>query len=98
MSYEIETTPVFDKWLNKLKDKGTRYKIAVRLSRIEQGSFGDHKQLTEQLFELRFVVHGGLRLYYTIRNAHIVILLTGGNKSGQDKDIAKAQKILEELV
>ncbi len=88
---------MFDKWLNKLKDKTTRYKIAVRLSRVEQGNFGDHKSLADQLFELRFIVHGGLRLYYTICNGHVVILLTGGNKSGQDKDISKARKILEEL-
>ena len=97
MNYELETTPVFDKWLSKLKDKTARYRIAVRLSRVEQGNFGDHKSLKDQLFELRFVVHGGLRLYYTIRNGHVVILLTGGNKSGQGKDIVKARKILDEL-
>ncbi|MFK5926184.1 MAG: type II toxin-antitoxin system RelE/ParE family toxin [Desulfuromusa sp.] len=97
MNYELETTPVFDNWLSKLKDKPARYRIAVRLSRVEQDNFGNHKSLADQLFELRFVAHGGLRLYYTIRNGHVVILLTGGNKLGQDKDIAKARKILDEL-
>ena len=97
MNFRLETTPIFDKWLSKVKDKPTRYKIAERLSRVEQGNFGDHKQLSGLLFELRFTAHGGLRIYYTIRDPEIIILLIGGNKSGQSKDIAKAQKTLEEL-
>ncbi len=97
MNYELETTPVFDKWLKGLKDKPTRYKIAARLDRAEQGNFGDHKQLAEQLFELRFVVGGGLRIYFTVRDGRVVILLVGGNKSGQSKDIARAREILDEL-
>ena len=97
MNYELETTPVFDRWLHKLKNKPTRHKIAVRLSRIEMGNFGDHKQLGENLFELRFVNHGALRIYYTVRNGSIVILLAGGDKSSQSNDIARARNILEEL-
>ncbi len=97
MIYELEVTPVFDKWLSKLKDKASRAKVADRLDRVTQGNFGDHKQLTEVLLELRFTVSGGLRIYYAIRDGQVVLLLNGGNKKGQGKDIAKAQKIYAEL-
>ena len=62
-----------------------------------EGNFGDHKQLSTQLYELRFVVGGGLRIYYTIRGKKIILLLTGGNKSSQSKDIATAKDMLNEL-
>jgi putative addiction module killer protein len=55
--------------------------------------------LTEDLFELRFTFGGGLRIYYTIRNSRVVLLLNGGKKSEseQSKNIAKAKKILDKL-
>ena len=83
--------------LSGLKDKSTRKKVANRLDRITQGNFGDHKQLAEELFELRFTIGGGLRIYYTVRDDRVVLLLNAGNKSGQSKDIAKANEILDEL-
>ncbi|MFA5701533.1 MAG: type II toxin-antitoxin system RelE/ParE family toxin [Desulfuromonas sp.] len=97
MRYTLETTPVFDKWLSRLRDKATRHKLAARLERITHGNFGDHKQLAEHLFELRFTSAGGLRVYYTPRSGRIVLLLNGGNKTSQSKDIARAEKIITEL-
>lgn len=60
MNYEIESTSHYDDWFNNLKDKTSKVRIVARLARIEQGNFGDHKQLTENLFELRFTFGGGL--------------------------------------
>ena len=97
MSYELHTTKDFDKWLRKLKDRSTKRKILARLVRIENGNFGDYKQIHADLFELRFFFGGGLRIYYTIRNNRIVVLLVGGNKSSQQGDIQKTQSILLEM-
>ena len=64
---------------------------------IENGHFGDYKQIGSDLFELRFFFGSGLRIYYTIQSNKVVFLLVGGNKSTQKKDITKAKKLLAEL-
>ena len=97
MNYELVSTPVFDKWLKKLKDRTTKNKVLFRLDRIENGNFGDHKSLGDDLFELRFFFGGGLRIYYTIRNRQVLFLLNGGDKSSQSKDIDRARQIIKEL-
>jgi len=97
MNYEIESTANYDEWFERLRDRKIKARIVARFARLEQGNFGDYKQLAENLFELRFTFGGGLRIYYTIRNTQVVLLLNGGNKSEQSKDIAQAQAILEEL-
>ena len=94
MKYELHSTPDFNKWLNRLKDATVRQKVLARLARVENGNFGDHKQLAADLFELRFFFGGGLRIYYTIRCGLVVLLLVGGDKSTQVADIEKAGTIL----
>ena len=91
-------------WYNSL-DKGLRLIVDKRLSKVERGLYGNNKRLSEELYELKF--DNGLRIYYTekenmivgnkifsIKNNHI--LLTGGNKSKQSKDIETATKYLNE--
>jgi putative addiction module killer protein len=95
MTYRIETTQVYDKWFSKVKDTTLRIKILARLARIENGHFGDHKHLAGNLYELRFVFGNGIRIYYTKKQRVIVILLVGGDKSSQSKDIKKAKDLLE---
>ena len=97
MKYEISSTEYYDEWFDGMKDRTSKARVVARLVRVEQGNFGDYKQLTEDLFELRFTFGGGLRIYYTIRDSRVVLLLNGGNKSRQNKDIAKAQEIFNEL-
>ena len=97
MNYSITTTPVFDKWLNKLKNRTVKNKVLARLARIEVGNFGDHKSLADGLFELRFHFASGIRVYYTINGQEVVILINGGDKSTQSNDIVKAKKVLSEL-
>ena len=67
------------------------------MRRVENGNFGDHKQLNSSLYELRFDFGGGIRIYYTIEGNTVVLLINGGNKKTQSKDIQKANDIVESL-
>ena len=87
--------PIKD-WLKSL-DGTTRKRILLRFDRLKDGNFGDYKQLSELLYELRFHFGSGYRVYYTIKNNTIVLLINGGDKKSQTKDIEKAQDILNKL-
>ncbi len=97
MKYELRETEQYNKWFAKLKDSSIKVRLLARLNRIENGNFGDFKQLSSVLFELRFFFGSGLRIYFTIQNSKVVFLLTGGDKSTQAKDIEKATHLLCEL-
>ncbi len=97
MKLEIETTLDFDKWLRKIRDKTVLHRFDVRFNRVARGNFGDVKQIDSNLFEMRFFFGGGFRVYYTVRNNKIVLLLCGGDKSTQSKDIDKARTLLNQL-
>ncbi len=86
--------PVIE-WLNSL-DSITRKRIAQRILRIEDGNFGDHKQLSDEIFELRFAFGKGYRIYYAKIDNTIVLLITGGDKSSQTKDITQASKFFKQ--
>lgn len=95
--YEIEyyldengSTP-FIEWLESFhKDKVTKHRIEVRLDRVLLGNLGDHHPVGEGVSELRFDFGPGYRIYYGIEENKIVLLLCGGDKSSQKKDIKKA--------
>lgn len=95
--YLIRQTEIFSKWLHKLKDISGKVSIIRRIERIKSGNFGDSKSVGDEVFELRITTGPGYRVYYTKRDDEIVILLLGGDKSTQSKDIAKAKQIKEEL-
>lgn len=97
MKYTLQSTQTFTRWLSGLKDKTVKNQLLSRLARVENGHFGDAKALTSDLFELRCFFGGGLRVYYTIRDQQVVLLLVGGDKSNQDQDIEKAKSILKSL-
>jgi len=97
MQYELRSTEHFNRWLSKVRDKTTRARIFRRLDAIAMGSFGDHKALAANLFELRLFFGPGYRIYYTVKGKEIVFLLVGGDKSTQVSDIAKAAELLKEL-
>jgi len=82
----------FQKWLKKLKDRQARAKIRVRLNRIRLGNFGDCKAVGKGVSELRMQHGPGYRIYYGRKGDTIIILLYGGHKKTQSKDIALAQK------
>ena len=93
----IYTTEVFDAWYQSLKDKQVARRIQARIDRAEEGNFGDHKSVGEGVSEMR-INHGpGFRVYFTVHGIEIVILLAGGDKSSQAKDIEMAQKLARQL-
>lgn len=83
-------------WLLKL-DVSIRVRIVKRLERIYDDNFGDYKQIAPNLYELRFFFGKGYRIYYTIQNDIIVILLEAGDKSNQQKDVALAKNYLNNI-
>ena len=94
--YLIQQTEVFTKWLHKLKDIKAKVTIVRRIERAKNGNFGDFKSLGSEVYELRITTGPGYRVYYTIKGGKLVLLLVGGDKSTQAKDIEKAKKIKEE--
>lgn len=97
MMYEIKTTQAFNMWLKSIKDPVSRARIMVRLQRIRNGNFGTINTIDIRISEFKFTFGGGIRIYYTVVDNQIVLLLLGGNKSTQQKDISKAKQILKEL-
>jgi len=95
LRYEIERTEAFDKWLKKLRDRKAVLAIAKRLDRAIVGNFGDIAPVGEGVSEMRIFVGPGYRLYYTIRQNTIILMLCGGDKSPQEQDIKKAKKMAE---
>ena len=87
-------SPIIE-WLDSL-DSITRKRIIQRILRIEDGNFGDCKKLSEAISELRFTFGKGYRVYYTEENKKIILLINGGDKSKQSKDIEKAHELLEQ--
>jgi putative addiction module killer protein len=94
--YEIKSTKTFSKWLSKLKDMKGRIAVARRIERMEDGNFGDVKSVGTRISELRITTGPGYRVYFTKKEETIIILLIGGDKSTQSKDIEKAEILLEE--
>jgi putative addiction module killer protein len=95
--YEVRTTQEFDDWLDNLRNRTAVLRISTRIDRIEQGNFGDTKVITEEISELRFFFGSGYRIYYTIQEKMIIILINGGDKSSQKKDIKKAKALFDEI-
>lgn len=95
--YIIKQTNYFSKWLYKLKDVKGKVSILRRVDRMKLGNFGDYKLIVNNISELRVTNGPGYRVYYTIQNDEIVVLLIGGDKSSQSDDIKKANEILKEL-
>mgnify|MGYP003197689567 CR=1 FL=1 len=91
---DLVQTEEFMKWLKRLKDIDARARINVRLMRIAlTGNLGDTKPVGDGVYELRIDYGPGYRVYYSQRGKEILLLLIGGNKSSQQKDIEKAKKI-----
>lgn len=94
---EILTTALFDRWFDGLRDGRARARVQVRIDLAADGNFGDHKSVGGGLLEMRLDHGPGYRRYYTVRGHVVVILLAGGEKSGQARDIAVAQGLLRQL-
>ncbi len=96
--YFIEKTAEFDKWLKKLKDFRAKAKILVRLQKLgNEEHFGDCKPVGNGISELKINYAKGYRIYFKETDGKIVILLFGGDKSTQQRDIEKAKEIWGKL-
>jgi len=93
----VRTTEEFDTWLRRLHDKEGKGFIEARIARISRtGNLGDFKSVGDGIYELR-VKHGpGYRLYFSWRGDELLLLLVGGDKSSQSRDIERAKRISRE--
>lgn len=86
----VEQTDIYREWIDALKDRTGRARILVRVDRLVHGNPGRYRDLTDGVSELKIDVGPGYRVYYSQRGARLLLLLVGGDKSTQQKDIAKA--------
>ena len=93
----IHTTENFDGWFAGLRDKQVARRIQARIDRAEDGNFGDCEPVGEGISEMRIHYGPGYRVYFTQRGMEIVILLAGGDKSTQGKDIRAALELARQL-
>jgi putative addiction module killer protein len=94
----VEKTKEFDKWLKKLNDLKAKAKILFRIQKLEKDEhFGDCKPVGDGISELRINFAKGYRVYFKEKDGKIIILLIGGDKSTQEKDIKKAKEIWKKL-
>lgn len=96
--YLIEKTEEFDKWLRKLKDLRAKAKILFRIQKIENDEhFGDCEPVGNGIRELKIDYAKGYRVYFKESGGKIIILIIGGDKSTQQRDIDKANEILRRI-
>ena len=87
----------FDEWFDSLHDRKMQAAVDARLTRVRAGNFGDFKSVGGGVFELRISFGPGLRVYYALHGREIVVLLAGGDKGSQSRDIRRAQQLWEQF-
>lgn len=94
--FDVRRTSEFDEWISGFKDGRTRARILNRIDRLVGGNFGDSQSVGDGVQELRLHFGSGYRIYYRWNGTSLVLLLCGGDKSSQKRDIAKAKKMAKE--
>lgn len=94
---EVRQTATFASWLNALRDDQARFRIVVRIRRMELGNPGDVKPVGEGVSEMRISYGPGYRIYFVQQGKAIVVLLCGGDKASQRLDIGLAKQMAKEL-
>ena len=95
--YQLQSTDVFDDWLRALQDRKGRARILARLESVQLGNLGDVKSVGAGVREMRIHFGPGYRIYFAQKGKIVLLLLCGGDKSTQARDIAKAQRLLKGL-
>ncbi len=93
----LRQTEEFVAWLDALSDKAAQVRIAARLRQVEAGNLGDWKLVEGDVAEMRMHFGPGYRLYFTRRGQIVFVLLCGGNKSTQAKDVRRAAKLSSQI-
>ena len=91
--FSVRPLPEFTAWLDRLKDNKVRGAVTERIKRLSFGLLGDFKAVGDGVMELRIDVGAGWRLYYTQHGAQIIVLLAGGSKRTQKRDIQWAKSL-----
>lgn len=94
---EVRQTEEFSTWLRRLRDANAVARIVARIRRLEQGNPGDTNSVGNGVMEMRIDYGPGYRVYYLPRGSTIVILLCGGDKQTQPRDIRRAHKMAEKF-
>lgn len=94
---EVRKTAAFARWLDGLRDLRARARVQVRIERLAAGNPGDVRPVGEGVSELRIDTGPGYRVYFTTVDRNVVILLAGGQKGTQTRDIARARRLAREL-
>jgi putative addiction module killer protein len=89
----VEKTDEYRDWIDGLKDQAGRARVLMRVDRLIHGNPGAHRNLTEGVSELKIDAGPGYRVYYSLRGERLLLLILGGDKSTQAKDIAKALEL-----
>jgi putative addiction module killer protein len=95
--FTVLQTREFQRWLDALRDRRAQVRIAARLRLAEAGNLGDWKSVGGEVSEMKVNFGPGYRLYFARRGSILIVMLAGGDKSTQTKDIKRAQKVLKEL-
>jgi putative addiction module killer protein len=95
---QVEKTDDYRDWIDSLKDQTARARVLMRVDRLIHGNPGSHRNLTEGLSELKVDVGPGYRVYYSQRGNRLLLLIAGGDKSTQAKDISKALELNRSFV
>ena len=94
----VEKTDEYRAWIDSLKDQAGRARTLMRVDRLIHGNPGAHRNLTEGVSELKIDVGPGYRVYYSKRGDKLLLLLAGGDKSTQARDIARALELNRNFV
>jgi putative addiction module killer protein len=94
---DVRQTEAFTRWLHRLSDDDARARIVARIRRAQLGNLGDNRSLGGGLMEMRVDYGPGYRIYFTWCGSQAVILLCGGDKRRQGRDIAQARTLMEGL-
>ena len=94
---EIRQTDGYRRWFNRLRDRGARALVLVRIRRLSLGHLGDARSVGGGVWELRLDHGPGYRIYFTRTGARVVVLLAGGTKQGQKRDILRATKLAQAI-
>jgi putative addiction module killer protein len=95
--YTVRITQDFQDWLDDLGDRRAQVRIAARLRLAEAGNLGDWKTVGDGVSEMRVDTGPGYRLYFTRRENILIVMLAGGDKSSQARDIKRAKRMAAEL-
>ena len=93
---QVFQTPEFSRWLADLRDRRAQSKVFQRLDRVERGLLGDIRSVGGSVSEMRIDYGPGYRLYFTISDGKLIVLLVGGDKSSQSRDIVAARRLARE--